>query len=86
MPFADLVLEREILLESGGDAASRGALRKQRAGPLIDQIYQWALAQGGLRRSDFGKAVAYVLSHWQGLRRFLDTRLSHWTTTRRNGR
>ncbi len=64
-------LEREILLESAGNAERRGELRKQRAGPLIDQIYQWALAQGGLRRSDFGKAVAYVLSHWQGLTRFL---------------
>lgn len=31
----------------------------------------WALAQGGLRRSDFGKAVAYVLSHWPGLTLFL---------------
>jgi transposase len=30
------------------------------------------LAQGGLRRSDFGKALAYLLSHWQGLTLFLE--------------
>ena len=54
-------LEREILLESAGNAERRGELRKQRAGPLIDQIYQWALAQGGRRRSDFGKVRAHDL-------------------------
>lgn len=63
--------EREILLEVGADAALHLALRQQRAGPLVEEIRQWALAQGGLRRSDFGKAVAYVLSHWAGLTLFL---------------
>lgn len=64
-------IEREILLEVGTDAARHLALRQERAGPLVEQIRQWALAQGGLRRSDFGKAVAYVLSHRQGLTLFL---------------
>lgn len=64
--------EREILLEAGGDTTLHLQLRQQRAGPLVEQIRQWALAQGGLRRSDFGKAVAYVLSHWTGLTRFLE--------------
>lgn len=63
--------EREILLEAGADAALHLALRQQRAGPLVEEIRQWALVQGGLRRSDFGKAVAYVLSHWAGLTLFL---------------
>lgn len=65
-------LEREIALESGGDPSSHLSLRQDRAGPLTKKIHAWALAQGGLRRSDFGKAVAYVLSHWRGLTRFLD--------------
>jgi len=30
------------------------------------------LAQGGLRRGEFGKAIAYVLSHWQGLNQVLE--------------
>jgi transposase len=64
--------ERESLLEAGGDAQRHLVLRQQRAGPLVEQIRQWALAQGGLRRSDFGKAVAYVLSHWSGLTLFLE--------------
>ena len=64
--------EREILLEAARDPTLHLQLRQQRAGPLVEQIRQWALAQGGLRRSDFGKAVAYVLSHWKGLTRFLE--------------
>jgi transposase len=65
-------LEREILVESGGDWTHHLALRQSRARPLLQQIQDWALAQGGLRRSDFGKAVAYVLSHWPGLTRFVE--------------
>lgn len=55
----------------GADAARHLALRQERAGPLVEGLRQWTLAQGGLRRSDFGKAVAYVLSHWPGLTLFL---------------
>jgi transposase len=65
------VTEREILLEVGADATRHLALRKERAGPLVEQVRLWTLAQGGLRRSDFGKAVAYILSHWSGLTLFL---------------
>jgi transposase len=65
-------IEREILVESSGDSTHHLALRQTRARPLLQQIQEWALAQGGLRRSDFGKAVAYVLSHWLGLTRFLE--------------
>ena len=64
--------ERQILLEAGADAVQHLALRQERAGPLTAEIRQWLLAQGGLRRSDFGKAVAYVLSHWPGLTLFLE--------------
>jgi transposase len=65
-------LEKEIALEAGGDTARHLTLRQQRAGPLLAEIRGWALAQGGLRRSDFGKAVAYVLSHWPGLTLLLE--------------
>lgn len=64
--------ERELVLEAGGDPQRKLVLRKERAGPLVEEIRQWALAQGGLRRSNFGKAVAYVLSHWVGLTHFLE--------------
>lgn len=64
--------ERELVLESEGDRARHLELRKERLKPLLDAIHEWALAQGGLRRSDFGKAVAYVLSHWAGLTKLLD--------------
>lgn len=42
------------------------------AGGLRPLVSGWALAQGGLRRSDFGKALAYVLSHWPGLTLLLE--------------
>lgn len=64
--------ERAILLEAGADAERHLVLRQERAGPLLSEIRQWTLAQGGLRRSDFGKAVAYVLSHWSGLTLFVE--------------
>jgi transposase len=38
----------------------------------ILQIKAWALAQTGLPRSDFIKAVRYMLSRWEGLTLFLD--------------
>lgn len=65
-------LEKEMRLEAGADTERHLALRQERAGPLLEEIRQWALAQGGLRRSEFGKAVAYLLSHWPGLKLFLD--------------
>lgn len=65
-------LEREAILEANGDATIHLKLRKERAGPKLKELRDWALAQGGLRRSNFGKALAYMLSHWDGLVRFLD--------------
>lgn len=65
-------VEREIALQAGDDATRHLDLRQQQLGPLLEEIRLWALDQGGLRRSDFGKAVAYVLSHWKGLTRLLE--------------
>lgn len=66
------VLESEIRLDAGDDRQRHLTLRQQKLRPLLDSIRQWALAQGGLRRGEFGKAIAYVLSHWQGLTQLLD--------------
>jgi transposase len=64
--------ERELALADAGEAAQHLELRQQQLKPLLEEIRQWALAQGGLRRSNFGKAVAYTLSHWQGLTQLLE--------------
>lgn len=68
-------LEREIDGPFPGDGAAQGerlALRQSRAGPVIQEIREWAFAQGGLRRSRFGKAIRYMLKHWDGLALFLE--------------
>lgn len=64
--------EREILLAAGGEVIQHLALRQEKLKPLLEEIRQWALAQSGLRRGDFGKALAYVLSHWHGLTQLLE--------------
>ena len=64
--------EHELTLTAAGDAVRHLELRQEQLKPLLDDIRDWALAQGGLRRSDFGKAVAYTLSHWQGLTQLLE--------------
>lgn len=57
----------------GNDSAQemRRRLRREKSAPLVEEIRQWAFTQGGLRRSSFGKAVRYMLKHWDGLTRFL---------------
>ena len=58
-----------------GDTAaqtSRQQLRHERSRPILDRIWQWATVQVGLPRSDFGKAVRYMLDRWAGLTRFVD--------------
>jgi transposase len=57
------------------DAAAqtlRQQLRQERSRPVLDRIWQWATVQVGLPRSEFGKAVRYMLERWDGLTRFLD--------------
>lgn len=69
-------IERKV--EGGGafpgDAVAqrlRMQLRDNESRPLLDKIRTWALAQGGLRRSELGKAIRYMLKRWEGLNRFL---------------
>ena len=58
----------------GDDAAHslRYQLRTERSRPVLDRIWQWATVQVGLPRSEFGKAVRYMLERWEGLTRFVD--------------
>jgi len=68
-------VERLIPGPFPGDAAAltlRQQLRQERSRPILDRIWQWATVQVGLPRSDFGKAVRYMLERWPGLTRFVD--------------
>ena len=68
-------IERLVPGPFPGDAAAqtlRQQLRQERSKPLLARIWQWATMQVGLPRSDFGKAVRYMLERWAGLTRFLD--------------
>lgn len=68
-------IERLVPGPFPGDAAAqalRQQLRTERAKPVLDQIWQWATVQVGLPRSDFGKAVRYMLERWAGLTRFVN--------------
>jgi transposase len=68
-------IERLVPGPFPGDAAAqelRRHLRHERSRPVLDQIWQWATVQVGLPRSDFGKAVRYMLERWEGLTRFVE--------------
>jgi transposase len=55
-----------------GTQILRRQLRQERSRPVLDRIWQWATVQVGLPRSDFGKAVRYMLERWEGLTRFVE--------------
>lgn len=68
------VIERLVPGPFPGDTAAqvrRQELRRDRSTSILDQIWQWATVQVGLPRSDFGKAVRYMLERWEGLTRFV---------------
>ena len=50
-------------------------LRKERSRPILSSIHEWALTQRGLPRSDFGKAVRYMLERWAKLTLFVENSL-----------
>jgi len=67
-------IEREVEGPFPGDAAAqklRQQLRSEKSAPLIETLRETAFSFGGLRRSAFGKALKYLLAHWQGLTLFL---------------
>jgi len=68
-------IERLVPGPFPGDADAqtlRRQLRQERSRPTLDRIWQWATVQVGLPRSDFGKAVRYMLERWEGLTRFVE--------------
>ena len=70
-------IERDVPGPFPGDAeaqALRHQLRHERSRLVLDRIWHWATVQVGLPRSDFGKAVRYMLERWDGLTRFLTDR------------
>jgi transposase len=46
--------------------------RQEHSVPILQQIRDFAFEQGGLRRSPFGKALRYLLKHWDGLTLFVE--------------
>ncbi len=50
----------------------RRAVRQDRAVPLLDALKAWLRAQAGRlsRKSEMGKAIAYILTRWEGLSLF----------------
>ncbi len=68
-------IEREVEGPFPGDAAAqekRKALRTDKSAEVVQKIRKTAFSFGGLRRSAFGKALRYLLNHWDGLTLFLD--------------
>jgi hypothetical protein len=68
-------IERLVPGAFPGDPAAqvlRRQLRQERSQSVLDRIRHWATVQVGLPRSEFGKAVRYMLDRWAGLTRFID--------------
>ena len=68
-------IEREVKGPFPGDAAAqkkRQALRSDKSADVVQRIRKAAFSFGGLRRSAFGKALRYLLNHWDGLTLFLE--------------
>lgn len=71
-------IEREIPGSFPGDEEAqtlRLRLREERSPPLLESIRQWAMSQHGLPRSDFGRAVRYMLERWETLKVFVNNPL-----------
>ena len=82
-------IERLVPGPFPGDAAAqvlRRRLRQERSRPVLDRIWHWATVQVALPRSDFGKAVRYMLDRWAGLTRILDDPIVPLDNNARNAR
>ena len=53
----------------------RYRLRQERSKPILETIRDWAMKQRALPRSQFGKAVRYMLKRWDKLSMFVDNPL-----------
>lgn len=58
----------------GCDSEHRRAVRQDLSLPLVDGFFTWLAAQAARvsRKSDLGKALAYMLTRQHGFRLFLD--------------
>lgn len=61
--------------EQGLDAGERLHFHQQYSGPLMEQLHSWLKAQIAEARTEpnsgLGKAISYLLNHWQALTLFL---------------
>ena len=79
-PLADAVLARVATLYAiekeirGTDAATRQRARNERSRPLVVELGRFLREQATRLSSgsEMGKAIAYLLNHWDGLTLFLD--------------
>lgn len=79
-PVAEAILQRIATLYAvekeiwGKDARTRHAIRNERSRPLVAELETFLRAQTARLsgRSEMGKAVTYLLNHWDGLTLFLD--------------
>ena len=64
-------IEAEI---RGRSPEERCTERRRRSGPILAALKPWLDARLELvsQKSDLAKAIRYTLSHWEGLKRFLD--------------
>lgn len=71
-------------------AAQIYSLRQEKSKPILDEFYTWLTQSQAktLPKSPIGKAIAYTLSHWTGLRVYLTDgrlkigRVGHWRSSR----
>lgn len=79
-PIAEAILARIAALYAieaetrGKEAPIRQSVRAERSRPLVAELEDFLRAQAARLsgRSDMGKAVAYLLNHWDGLTLFLE--------------
>jgi len=79
-PVAEAILARIAALYAieaeirGKDASIRQTVRVERSRPLVDELANFLRAQAARLsgRGEMGKAIAYLLNHWEGLTAFLE--------------
>jgi len=79
-PIAEAILARIAALYAieakirGKDASNRQTVRNEASRPLVAELEGFLRAQAARLsgRSEMGKAVAYLLNHWNGLTLFLE--------------
>ena len=58
----------------GRSPDERRAVRREKSAPILEALKPWLVARLDLisQKSDLAKAIRYVVTHWDGLTRFLD--------------